>query len=437
MSFLIIAAGILVLLFLTLKKVSPFLALLIVSLLTGLALGMPFTKVTASIQNGVGSTLGSLALILCMGAMLGKILQVSGATGQISNYLIKRFGKNNVQWAVLITGFLVGIPLFYNAGFVILVPIVFSIAKESRLSILQIAIPMAASLSVTHGFLPPHPGPLGLASVFKADIGKTLLYGLIIAIPTVIIAGPLFSKLLKGIDTKASVPFLDKNGNGTKEMPSVFVSFLMALLPVLLIAMAALINLFGKEKNEITEVLIFLGDPVVALLLSVLTAAYLLGMQKGKTISEVMQMFGDAVAGIAMIMMIIAAGGAFKQVLTDSGVGDEIADLAKQYHFSPLIAGWLIAAVLRVTLGSATVAGIMAAGIVLPFLAGSNTSPELMVLSVGAGSLMFSHVNDTGFWMFKEYFNLGLKQTFLSWSLMETIVSVMGLLGVLLLNSFL
>jgi Gnt-I system high-affinity gluconate transporter len=436
MSFIIITAGILVLLFLTVKKVSPFLALLIVSLLTGLALGMPFAKVTASVQSGVGSTLGSMALILCMGAMLGKLLEVSGAAGQISNYLIKKFGKKNIQWAVLITGFLVGIPLFYNAGLVILVPIVFSIAKESGVSILQIAIPMAASLSVTHGFLPPHPGPLGLASVFKADIGKTLLYGLLIAIPTVIIAGPLFSKLLRGIDAKPTDPFLSKNENETKEKPSVVVSFLMALLPVLLIALAAVINLFAKEKNQFIETLVFLGDPIVALLLSVLAAGFFLGTQKGRNIKEVMQLFGDAVAGIAMIMMIIAAGGAFKQILTDSGVGDEIANLAKEYHFSPLIAGWLIAAVLRVTLGSATVAGIMAAGIVLPFLAGSNTSPELMVLSVGAGSLMFSHVNDTGFWMFKEYFNLSLKQTFLSWSLMETIVSVMGLLGVLLLNSF-
>jgi Gnt-I system high-affinity gluconate transporter len=435
MSFVIIAAGILVLLFLTLKKVSPFLALLIVSLLTGLALGMPFSKVTTSIQAGIGSTLGSMALILCMGAMLGKLLEGSGAAAQISNYLIKKFGEKNIQWAVLITGFLVGIPLFYNAGFVILVPIIFSIAKESGVSILQIAIPMAASLSVTHGFLPPHPGPLGLASVFKADIGKTLLYGLIIAIPTVIIAGPLFSKLLKGIDAKPTAPFFEKNE--TKEMPSVLISFSMALLPVLLIAAAALINLFSKEKNQITESIIFVGDPVVALLLSVLSAGYFLGIQKRKTVKEVMVLFSDAVAGIAMIMMIIAAGGAFKQVLTDSGVGDEIAELAKRYQFSPLIAGWLIAAILRVTLGSATVAGIMAAGIVLPFLAGSNTNPELMVLSVGAGSLMFSHVNDTGFWMFKEYFNLSLKQTFLSWSLMETIVSVMGLLGVLLLNYFL
>lgn len=437
MSFLIIIAGILLLLFLTLKKVSPFLALLIVSVLTGLALGMPFAKVTASVQNGVGSTLGSMALILCMGAMLGKLLEVSGAAGQISNYLIKKFGTSNVQWAVLITGFLVGIPLFYNAGFVIMVPIVFSIAKESGISILQIAIPMASSLSVTHGFLPPHPGPLGLASVFKAEVGKILLYGLVIAIPTVVIAGPLFSKLLKGIDAKPSVSFLDKKENGIKEKPSVSESFSMALLPVLLIAMAALINEFTKEKNQLTELLIFLGDPVVALLLSVLTAGYLLGIRKGNSMPEVMQLFGDAVAGIAMIMMIIAAGGAFKQVLTDSGVGDEIAALAKRYQFSPLIAGWLIAAILRVTLGSATVAGLMAAGIVLPVLAGSNTIPELMVLSVGAGSLMFSHVNDTGFWMFKEYFNLSLKQTFLSWSLMETIVSVMGLLGVLLLGSFL
>lgn len=433
MPLFIIFLGIILLLILTLKKVSPFIALLIVAILVGLALKMPFEKVMLALQNGVGSTLGSMALVLCLGAILGKMLETSGAAQQISNTLVKIFGERYIQWAVLATGFLTGITLFYNAGFVILVPLVFSIAKTARKNLLFIAIPMAASLSVTHGFLPPHPGPVGLASIFKADIGKTMLFGLTLALPIVAIAGPIFGSQFKRLEItlKANT---NVHVSSQQSFPPVTTSFIIALLPVLLIAFPALLQLFSLPDSSFFKICKAISDPVFAMLAAAIASGYWLGVKRGKSISIVMQLFTEAVAGIAIIMMIIAAGGAFKEVLTASGAGNYITKIALQYNFSPLVAGWLVAALIRVTLGSATVAGLTAAGIVAPLVLHGQAKPELMVLSVGAGSLMFSHVNDTGFWMFKEYFQLTLRQTFFSWSLMETIVSVLGLIGVLLLN---
>jgi len=436
MPLVVLILTIALLLLLTLKKVNPFIGLLIVSIGVGIALGMPLTNIGASIQQGVGDILGSMALILCLGAMLGKLLEVSGAAQQISATLINKFGENNIQWAVMITGFLIGIPLFYNAGFIILVPLVFSIAKNANKPLLWVAIPMAASLSVTHGFLPPHPGPTGLAAIFNADVGMTLLYGIIISIPTIIIAGPLFSTTLKNIKATPGAGFFGTNTIPPEKLPGKAASFFIALIPVLIIGLASLIVYALPGESPLKNIVAFIGDPVIALLISAITAAFVLNKTLKKSTSQIMQLFGDAISSIALIMMIIAAGGAFKQVLIDSGLGNYIASFAGDYKLSPLIAGWAVAALLRVTLGSATVAGLTAAGIVLPLLSIQGTSPELMVLAVGAGSLMFSHVNDTGFWMFKEFFNLSLKQTFLSWSIMETIVSVTGLAGVLIFQYF-
>ncbi len=436
MPLIVLTLAIVLLLLLTLKKVNPFIGLLIVSIGVGIALGMPLQMIGTSIQKGVGDILGSMALILCLGAMLGKLLEVSGAAQQISETLIDKFGENNIQWAVMITGFLIGIPLFYNAGFIILVPLVFSIAKNANKPLLWVAIPMAASLSVTHGFLPPHPGPTGLAAIFNANVGMTLLYGIIISIPTIIIAGPLFSATLKNIKASPGAGFFGTNTIPPEKLPGKAASFFIALIPVLIIGLAAYIIYVLPGKSSFKNIAAFIGDPVIALLISALVAAVVLNSTLKKSMAQIMQLFGDAISSIALIMMIIAAGGAFKQVLIDSGLGDYIASFAGDYDLSPLIAGWAVAALLRVTLGSATVAGLTAAGIVLPLLSITGTSPELMVLAVGAGSLMFSHVNDTGFWMFKEFFNLSLKQTFLSWSIMETIVSITGLLGVLLFQYF-
>ncbi|CAN5221881.1 gluconate transporter [soil metagenome] len=432
MSLIIVTGCIILLLILILLKLNPLLSLLVVSIVTGLCLGISPELVVKSISTGVGDTLSGLALVLGLGAMFGKMIEISGAARQISDTLVSKFGKERLPWAMMLTGLVVGIPLFYNAGFVILVPLVFSVALTSQVPLLWVAIPMAAALSVTHGFLPPHPGPTAIAAIFKADLGRMLLYGFIISLPIVVIAGPFFAGFMKKIKTG---PIKSSHTPSVFEsLPSVGLSFGLAVFPVFLISIAT----FGRSFLGITNPYVqLLGEPVVALLLALLLSCYFLGFRRGLTLPKVMTFLQDSISSVAMIMMIIAAGGGFKQILIDSGVAKEVADLALTFAFPPLILAWLIAAVVRVSVGSATVAGLMAAGLVSSLTQGPGGAPaELMALSVGAGSLMFSHVNDTGFWMFKEYFNLSLKQTFLSWSAMESIVSVLGLVGVLILNNF-
>ena len=423
--------------YLTMKKVSPFLSLLIVAILTGLCLGLPPGEVLKSIEKGVGSTLGGLTFIICLGAILGKILELSGAAEQISATLVKVFGLKNIQWAVLLTGFLIGIPLYYNAGFIILVPLVFTLARKTGLPLLYLAIPMAASLSTTHCFLPPHPGPVILVNAFHANMGMVLIYGLIIAIPTVIIAGPLLGRRLQKIKIDTSVFFSSQENSTSKILPAIFPSFIISLLPVILITLAVLANSFLKEGSWIRVFFSFTGDSTIALLIAVILAIYYFGVRAGNTMETIMQWLNDAITGIAMILLIITAGGVLKQVLIDSGTSRYIASFSSSWQMPPLIFGWIVTALLRVTIGSATVAGITAAGVVSPLVAAGLVSPELMVLAVGAGSVFGSHINDSGFWMFKEFFKLTLKQTFLSWTIMETLISILGLLGVLLLNALL
>jgi Gnt-I system high-affinity gluconate transporter len=436
MTFIIILFAIALQVFLTVKKLSPFLSLLIVAIVCGLLLGMQPDALLASIEKGVGSTLGGLALILCLGAILGKILEVSGAAEQISSTLINGFGEKNIQWAVLLTGFLIGIPLYYNAGFVILVPLVFSIAKRTGLPLLYIAIPMAASLSTTHCFLPPHPGPVVLVNAFHADMGKTLVYGIIIAIPSVIVAGPFLGRLLKRVKVDTAGLFGGTETIPHAKLPSAFASFSIALLPVLLITISVITNLALEKENMLRKITGFTGDSTIALLLAVFISIYFFGIKTGKAMPEIMTWVTSAISGIAMILLTITAGGVFKQVLIDSGTGSYISSFSGKLQMPPLLFAWIITALLRVTLGSATVAGLTAAGIVAPLVATGTISPELMVLAVGAGSVFGSHINDSGFWMYKEFFKLSLKQTFLSWTVMETMISVLGLAGVLLLHLF-
>lgn len=438
MTVIIILFAIAIQIFLTTKKVSPFLSLLIVSIVAGLLLGLRPEELLKSIEKGVGSTLGGLALIICLGATLGKILEISGAAEKISTTLITGFGVKNIQWAVLLTGFLIGIPLYYNAGFVILVPLVFTLAKKTGLPLLYLAIPMAAALSTTHCFLPPHPGPVVLVNAFNANMGEVLMYGIIITIPAVIVAGPLLGKVLQKI--KIDIGGLlasDAEAETQKVLPATLPSFLIALLPVILITLAVIAGNFLPEGTIARRILIFIGDSTIALLLSVLLAIYYFGIRAGETMDTVMKWLNEAVSGIAMILLIITAGGIFKQVLIDSGTGTYIASFSSKWQMPPLIFAWIITALLRVMIGSATVAGITAAGVIGPLVAGSGVSPELTVLAVGAGSVFGSHINDSGFWMYKEFFKLSLKQTFLSWTIMETTISIMGLIGVLLLQNIL
>ncbi|MBU3158448.1 gluconate transporter [Clostridium frigoris] len=436
MPLLIVALGVVLLLILMIAfKLNGFLSLILVALAVGILEGMPLPSVVTSITKGVGGTLGTLALVLGFGAMLGKLMADSGGAQRIALTLINKFGKKHIQLAVIITGFIVGIALFYEIGFVLLLPLVFSIAAAADIPLLYIGVPMAAALSATHGFLPPHPGPTAIAAIYKADLGKTLIYGIVCAIPAVIFAGPVLTKFLKHMEHDIPKGLYNPKIFTDKEMPSFGISVFTALVPVILMAARAIATINLPKTSPILNYTNFLGDPVIALLIAVLLAIFTFGLNQGKKMPEVMKTVTESIAAIAMILLIIGGGGAFKQVLVDSGVADYVAQIMKGSAISPLVLAWSIAAILRIALGSATVAGLTAAGIVGPLVIATGASPELMVLATGAGSLIFSHVNDPGFWMFKEYFNLSIPETLKSWSVLETIISVVGLIMVLLLNT--
>jgi Gnt-I system high-affinity gluconate transporter len=434
MNILIVLLCIVILvLLITWFKLNAFLALLLVAIIAGLLLGIPLSGIMQSVQKGIGDTLGSLVIIIALGAMLGKLVAETGAAQQIASVMMKIFGEKYIQWALMATGFVVGIPLFYNVGFVLMVPLIFSVVYQYKLPAVYIGLPMLASLSVTHGFLPPHPSPVALVSQLHADMGSTLLYGLCLAIPAIIIAGPLFSSTLKNITALPLQAFQSKHLPETV-LPGASNSFLSALLPVILLIITSILSSLIKNQPALQTLVGFFAEPAIVMLLSLLVVTYTLGARTGKGIKEVMIIYGEAVKDVAMILLIIGGSGALKQVLTDSGVSKEIAVVLQGWQIHPLVLAWLIAAIIRVCIGSATVAGLTTAGIIGPMMPQFHVHPSLMVLSIGAGSLMFSHVNDPGFWMFKEYFNLTMKQTIRSWSVMETIVSVVGLIGVLILN---
>lgn len=438
MPLLIVVIGIIILfLLIAVFKLNAFITFIIVCLLVGILQGMELESIIQSIQNGIGNTLGFLVLILGLGAMLGKLVADSGAAQRITSWLVEKFGIKYIQWAVVLAGFIVGIPMFYTVGFVILIPLVFTVAAATNLPLIYVGLPMLASLSVTHGFLPPHPAPTAIASMFGASIGKTLLYGIVVAIPAIVIAGPLFSRTIKNIKATPLPEFYNPVVLTDEQMPKMGISVLTALLPVILIGLSPLLDYILPNDFPGRTYLIFIGNPVMAMLISVLVAIYTLGLARGKSMKQVMDSVAASISSITMVLLIIAGAGALKQILIDSGVSDYIGQLLSGSSISPLILGWLIATILRVCIGSATVAGLTAAGIVLPLVAGTGVKPELMVLAIGSGSLMLSHVNDGGFWLFKEYFNLTVKETMSTWTVMETMVGVIGIIGVLIMNMLL
>jgi Gnt-I system high-affinity gluconate transporter len=435
MHLLLVLFGILLLVALiSWGKVNAFLAFLVVSILTGLLLGIPFDRIAGSVYKGIGDTLGQLAIVIVLGAMLGKIVAESGAAQRIAMTMMRIFGEKYLQWALMVTGFFIGIPLFYNVGFVLMVPLIFSVAYRYKLPVVFIGVPMLASLSVTHGFLPPHPAPSALVVQFHANMGKTLLYGMMIAVPAVILAGPVYSRTLKHI---VSFPLegLVAAEKPEEQLPGIFNSLFSSLLPVILLMATTLLPLLFTLPDSWKGVMAFLGDPSIILLAAIGAATYTLGIRRGMTMARITGIYEGAVKDISVILLIVAGAGALKEVFADSGVSTEIAGVLQGWPVQPLVLGWLMAAIIRVCLGSATVAGLTAAGIILPLTTRLHVDPNLMVLSIGAGSLFFSHVNDSGFWMFKEYFNLSIKDTIRSWSIMESIVSLTGLAGVLALNA--
>ncbi|MFY4776154.1 GntP family permease [Metabacillus sp. RGM 3146] len=445
MPLIIVAVGILVLLLLIMGlRLNTFVSLIIVSFGVALALGVPVANIVKTIETGLGGTLGHLALIFGLGAMLGKLIADSGGAQRIAMTLVNRFGEKNIQWAIVIASFIIGVALFFEVGLVLLIPIVFAISRELKISILFLGIPMAAALSVTHGFLPPHPGPTAIAGEYGANLGEVLLYGFIIAIPTVIIAGPVFTKIAKKLVPESftktgSIASLGEQKHfKLEETPGFGVSVLTALLPVILMSIATIITLIqkttGAADNNLLVAIRFIGDASPAMLISLLVAVYTMGIARKIPINTVMASCTTAITQIGMMLLIIGGGGAFKQVLIDGGVGDYVAKLFHGSALSPIILAWLIAAILRVSLGSATVAALTTAGLVIPILGHSDVNLALVVLATGAGSLIASHVNDAGFWMFKEYFGLSMKETFATWTLLESIISVCGLGFTLLLS---
>jgi len=437
MSLIIVLLGICLLLFLILVlKFNSFLSFVVVSLAVGLAEGMPLDKAVVSIENGIGNTLAFILMILCFGAMLGKMVSESGAAQKITSQLVKTFGVKNIQLALMLTGFVVGISLFYDVGFFVMIPLVFTIAASTGLPLLYVGLPMLAALSVTHGYLPPHPAPTAIAAMFNADIGKTMVYGIIVAIPAIIISGPILSRVLSKIDAKPLKEFVSQKPLKEDDLPGFWTSFFSALLPVVLIGISTIAGFILKEDNIVRKMLGYVGNPVIAMLLSVLFAVFTLGLARGRKIPDIMNSLTHSVVSITTLMLLIAGAGALKQVLVDSGVSTYIGELLNKSTLSPLFLGWLIATVLRFCVGSATVAGITTAGIVLPMVSGTAVTPELMVLAIGSGSLMLGHVNDGGFWLFKEYFNLSVKDTLRTWTIMETSIGISGLIGVMILSLF-
>jgi Gnt-I system high-affinity gluconate transporter len=414
-------------------KLDTFISFVVVSVGLGLACGLDIHRISDAISKGIGNIMGSLVIILGFGAMLGRMIADSGAAQQITQSLVRLSGIRRIQWAMALSGFLVGLPMFYSAGFMVLIPLVYAVGAATELPLLYLGIPVLSALSVAHGFLPPHPSPTAIAQLLHANIGRTLLYGIIVAIPTIILAGIVYGRTMRKYKSQPNTSLLKVRLMDPHELPGLGLSLTVALMPLILLSATAVLGLIpgaGTVKKGID----FIGDPSMDMLLSVLAGIWLLGLRRGKTMREIMRSLEDAFKGVAPVMLIIAGAGAFMQVMSEGGVNVYIANSLAHTSVSPLLLGWSVAALIRICTGSSTVAALTTVGILLPLLQHSAIRPELLVLAIGAGSMTFSHVNDGGFWLFKEYFNLTIRQTFATWTVMETIVSVAGLLMVLLLN---
>ena len=472
MPLLIVGIGILILLVLISKfKLNAFLALLITSFAVGLLSSMNPMDILDSILKGVGDTMGKIILILAFGAMLGKILEESGAAHTITFRMIGFMGLKNIQYALLITGFLVGLPMMYNASFLVLIPLIFTLAATTRLPTIWLALPLLSALSVAHCFLPPHPAPTYVSFIYEANVNKVLLYGLIPMVPACLIGGVWLSRFFKKINVMPPKELFQERHFEKSELPGLGISILCAVTPIILMLIGALIDLsfgpppakaeltklgienvtgfyrhifnesgFSAQSTNITASILtffkFMSDANIALFMAVIVAILTLGLRKGKNMDEVMNSSAKAIGAISMIVLIIAGGGAFSQVLKDSHVIEYIRSISDSMQMNPLLMAFLIASVFRLAVGSATVATLTTAPIMLPIAQQTGTSPELMVLATGAGSVMWSHFNDSGFWMFKEYFGLSVKQTFQTWTVMESTIGIVGIIVVLIMSVF-
>lgn len=438
---LIAVAGIFLLLFLVMRtKLHAFVSLLLVSLLVGIAAGMPLGDVIASIQNGMGGTLGFVAVVVGLGAMFGKMLEVSGGAERLAQTLVNKFGEDKAQWALVITGFIVAVPVFFDVGFIILVPIVYGLAKKTGRSLLYYGIPLLAGLAVTHSFIPPTPGPIAVANLIGAELGWVILFGVIAGIPAAILAGPIFGKY---IANKIHVTIPDymefEEIDTSKELPSFKMIVSLISIPLVLILANTLSAVLLEEGNSIRTFLTFMGHPFVALTIATLLTFIFLGTRRGYTRDEVQEIATKALEPAGIIILVTGAGGVFKQVLIDSGVGDVLGEMMAGSPLPAIVLAFLIATVVRVAQGSATVSMVTAAGLITPLLEIQNITGAalgLIVIAIASGATVLSHVNDSGFWLVNRYFGLDVKDTLKSWTMMETIIGLTGFVVVFLISLF-
>ncbi|MGE7983925.1 gluconate:H+ symporter [Solibacillus sp. NPDC093137] len=432
-----VALGVGLLLYLNIVvKLNSVLALLIVAILVGVLNGLSLTDVVTSVKTGFGSTLGSLAIIIGMGAVLGKLMVDSGAAQRVASTLLKKFGAKNVEWAILIVGAIFGISVFYEVAFIILAPLVISIAIEAKMPYLRLGITMVAAATMAHSIFPPQPGPTALVEAYGADMGMVYLLGIVVAVPAIIAAGIILPRVLKNLDLPIP-PLLKKSEEvNLDEAPGFGISLLIPLLPAIIITGATIYNMIFDKESAVGQFINFLGSAEISMILAVLIAIYVFGIRLGRTMKEVMNSFSGAIEGIAMIIFIVGSGGAFKQIILDTGIGDLIAGVMQNTSINPLIMAWLITAVIRIATGTGVVSAITAAGIVGPLIHTFDVNPVLMVLATAAGSNTITHVNDASFWLFKEYFNLSIKDTFKTWGLLLFTTSIVGLSVVLILDIF-
>ncbi|CRK80432.1 GntP family permease [Neobacillus massiliamazoniensis] len=417
-------------------KWHAFISLTVASLFLAIFSGLSLDKIVGAYETGVGGVLGHLVGILALGTILGKMMAESGAGLQVANFFVKTFGVKRLPWAMMMAGFIIGLPVFFEVGILIVLPLVISLQKTTKQNILLIALPAIAGLSIVHGLVPPHPGAIAAIGIYKANLGKVLLYSIIIAIPSVIIAGPLFAKWIHKRVIPEGEPQLIKINMSAKKMPGTGISFFIILLPVILMIFSAIAP-YTAFPDSAKKLFVFIGSPLIALLISCFAAFYFLGIRQGIDKKGIKSLVEESILPVGSIILIIGAGGGFKQILIASGVATTIADISQHLSLSPLVLAFCIAGLIRIATGSATVALTTAAGIVAPIVQHmSGVNLELLVIVTGAGSLMCSHVNDAGFWMVKEYLGLSVKETFKTWTVLETILSFVAFGLALILNMF-
>ncbi|WP_369155203.1 gluconate:H+ symporter [Streptomyces sp. R02] len=434
-----VLAGIAVIVLLITKfKLHAFLSLTIGSLALGAFAGAPLDKVITSFSAGLGSTVAGVGVLIALGAILGKMLADSGGADQVVDTILAKANGRTMPWAMVLIASVIGLPLFFEVGVVLLIPVVLMVAKRGNYSLMRIGIPALAGLSVMHGLVPPHPGPLVAIDAVGANLGVTLALGVLVAVPTVVIAGPVFSKYAaRWVDVPAPERMIPQRPSEDLERrPGFGATLATILLPVVLMLAKALVDIvIDDPEHNVQRVFDVIGSPLIALLAAVLVGIFTLGMPAGFSKERISSLVEKGLAPIAGILLIVGAGGGFKQTLIDTGVGQMVLDISEDWSIPALLLAWLIAVAIRLATGSATVATVSAAGLVAPLAADmSTTHAALLVLAIGAGSLFFSHVNDAGFWLVKEYFGLNVGQTIKTWSIMETIISVVAGALVLLLS---